>query len=55
MGHNDGMSERVISLFDLRNRPAVIPATPIPATGLLSDQRGRPLRDLRISVTDRCN
>lgn len=24
-------------------------------TGLLSDTRGRPLRDLRISVTDRCN
>ncbi len=24
-------------------------------TGLLSDSRGRPLRDLRISVTDRCN
>jgi GTP 3',8-cyclase len=55
IGHNDGMSERVISLFDLRNRPAVIPATSIPATGLLGDQRGRPLRDLRISVTDRCN
>ena len=26
-----------------------------PATGLLSDTLGRPLRDLRISVTDRCN
>lgn len=25
------------------------------ANGLLSDKRGRPLRDLRISVTDRCN
>ena len=49
------MSERVISLFDLRNRPAVVPTTPIPATGLLGDKRGRPLRDLRISVTDRCN
>ena len=54
-GHNGGMSERVISLFDLRNRPAVVPTTPIPATGLLGDKRGRPLRDLRISVTDRCN
>lgn len=30
-------------------------AVPIPAMGLLSDARGRPLRDLRISVTDRCN
>lgn len=27
----------------------------IPATGLLSDRLARPLRDLRISVTDRCN
>ena len=25
------------------------------ASGSLSDTRGRPLRDLRISVTDRCN
>ena len=49
------MSERVISLFDLRNRPALVPTQAIPATGLLGDQRGRPLRDLRISVTDRCN
>ena len=28
---------------------------PIPATGLLTDTLARPLRDLRISVTDRCN
>ncbi len=27
----------------------------LPATGFLSDTLGRPLRDLRISVTDRCN
>jgi cyclic pyranopterin phosphate synthase len=55
--HNAGMTERVIVLHDLR------PATQIPvlptqlraATGLLSDQLGRPLHDLRISVTDRCN
>ncbi len=32
-----------------------MPATRIAATGLLGDQLGRPLRDLRISVTDRCN
>jgi len=51
------MGESVIPLADLRTlaRPARIPAQPIPATGLLSDQLGRPLRDLRISVTDRCN
>ncbi len=51
------MGESVIPLADLRTRatPARVPARPIPATGLLSDQLGRPLRDLRISVTDRCN
>lgn len=27
----------------------------LPSTGGLVDQRGRPMRDLRISVTDRCN
>jgi cyclic pyranopterin phosphate synthase len=32
-----------------------IPEQLTPATGLLSDTLGRPLRDLRISVTDRCN
>ena len=54
-GQNSGMSERVIPLLDQRNRPAVVPAIAIAPNGLLGDQRGRPLRDLRISVTDRCN
>ncbi len=51
------MSETVIPLADLRYLAPVprIPDRPIAATGLLSDQLGRPLRDLRISVTDRCN
>lgn len=51
------MSERVIPLVDQRvaSLPARVPATPIAATGLLGDALGRPLRDLRISVTDRCN
>ncbi len=51
------MGESVVPLADLRTRaaPARVPAEPIPATGLLSDRLGRPLRDLRISVTDRCN
>ena len=31
------------------------PPQPIAPTGLLGDRLGRPLRDLRISVTDRCN
>ncbi|MGI9822692.1 GTP 3',8-cyclase MoaA [Agromyces sp. Marseille-Q5079] len=35
--------------------PAASGARRLPSTGNLADQRGRPLRDLRISVTDRCN
>jgi cyclic pyranopterin phosphate synthase len=34
---------------------ALVPETLVPASGLLTDTRGRHLRDLRISVTDRCN
>jgi len=55
------MSERVIPLVDQRiptlQAPAAAfdPATRITATGLIADRLGRPLRDLRISVTDRCN
>jgi len=55
------MSERVIPLVDQRiptlsaPAPAFDPATRMAATGLLGDRLGRPLRDLRISVTDRCN
>ena len=51
------MSERVIPLVDQRiaSLAAQIPAQPIAASGRLADRLGRPLRDLRISVTDRCN
>ena len=51
------MSERVIPLYDQRTAAlsASVPAQPIAPTGLLADTLGRPLRDLRISVTDRCN
>lgn len=35
--------------------PAHAPLAPVPATGTLLDRLGRPLTDLRISVTDRCN
>lgn len=51
------MAERSIPLIDRRQAPALPqpPAAPIPATGRLLDALGRPLRDLRISVTDRCN
>lgn len=51
------MAERVIPLVDQRLAAlgAAVPAQAIAANGLLSDTLGRPLRDLRISVTDRCN
>ena len=51
------MAERVIPLVDERaaSRSAVVPSVLQAPTGLLQDQWGRPLRDLRISVTDRCN
>jgi len=51
------MGETVIPLADLRYAAPVpvIPSRPIAATGLLADALGRPLHDLRISVTDRCN
>jgi len=48
---------RVIFLTDHRQAPGIAPAPaylPLPGEPLL-DARGRPLRDLRISVTDRCN
>ena len=54
-------SKRVIALHDQRasNLPSTLLSLsnlqPIQANGLLADQRGRPLHDLRISVTDRCN
>jgi cyclic pyranopterin phosphate synthase len=51
------MSERVIPLADHRYAASVpvIPADAPPPDGLVADQLGRPLHDLRISVTDRCN
>jgi cyclic pyranopterin phosphate synthase len=49
--------DKVIPLADIRyaSRVPLVPARLIAPTGLLSDTLGRPLRDLRISVTDRCN
>ncbi|MBL0420544.1 GTP 3',8-cyclase MoaA [Ramlibacter sp. AW1] len=49
------MAERVIPLIAQRpsGRPVAVPAeAPV---GPLADRLGRPLHDLRISVTDRCN
>ena len=50
-------STTVIPVSEIgRARPAVsVPAIAVPATGRLLDRLGRPLTDLRISVTDRCN
>jgi sulfatase maturation enzyme AslB (radical SAM superfamily) len=52
------MGEKVIPLADLRyaaERAAHPGACCTAPSGLLADRLGRPLRDLRISVTDRCN
>ncbi|CAD5373682.1 GTP 3',8-cyclase [Rubrivivax sp. A210] len=51
------MGETFIPLADLRYAAELprVPEAPLVPNGLLSDRRGRPLRDLRISVTDRCN
>jgi len=56
------MADKVIPIADLRRFEAGSSALHripkmqgLPATGWLQDALGRPLRDLRISVTDRCN
>ena len=55
-GDNRPMGERVIPLVDHRTATLAVPqSASVAADGTLLDARGRPLRDLRISVTDRCN
>ncbi len=52
------MAERVIPLIDHRRAglsPPMDVSPAVPSDGLLLDRLQRPLRDLRISVTDRCN
>ena len=49
------MSEKIIMLHDLRAPALAVPAVPAAPTGHLADALARPLHDLRISVTDRCN
>ena len=51
------MTEIHVPIADIgRARPSVSPpSVAVPATGELLDRLGRPLTDLRISVTDRCN
>ena len=49
------MSERVIPVVDLRHPPLPLPKPATSVGPLPLDQLQRPLHDLRISVTDRCN
>jgi cyclic pyranopterin phosphate synthase len=51
------MADKIIAIADHRYRASApaIPETIEPPTGTLHDRLDRPLRDLRISVTDRCN
>ena len=51
------MTGKVIPLQDHRAHSSVpvVPQGAAAPTGQLADTRGRPLHDLRISVTDRCN
>ncbi len=58
---SDPQPHRVIPLQEQRHQDMALPGAAaladqrIKALGLLADQRGRALRDLRISVTDKCN
>ncbi|MGI4716826.1 MAG: GTP 3',8-cyclase MoaA [Janthinobacterium lividum] len=49
------MPEKIIPINDLRSPAMAVPAVLEAPGGLLADALGRPLHDLRISVTDRCN
>jgi cyclic pyranopterin phosphate synthase len=51
------MTEKIIPLADHRylNAVPIIPAKLEAPTGLIADTLARPLHDLRISITDRCN
>src|SRR5436190_16746772 len=51
--YNSMMERSVIEIVE--HRTLAIPAAAAPGSGVLADTRGRALRDLRISVTDRCN
>ena len=55
--HNSPMVEKVIPIR-IAEGTGLVPSIPtelVPTSNLTQDTRGRPLRDLRISVTDRCN
>ncbi|QFZ85381.1 GTP 3',8-cyclase MoaA [Variovorax paradoxus] len=48
-------SSTVIPIAPAGHAVVAAPDVAVPANGLLADRLGRPLTDLRISVTDRCN
>src|SRR5471032_2226484 len=48
------MSRRIIPVADFSAAPVIAGPVQTP-TGVLHDTLARPVRDLRISVTDRCN
>ncbi len=51
------MTRKIINLVDRRDQRTTLPieSNSAPAEGVLVDTRGRAVKDLRISVTDRCN
>lgn len=56
--HVETMSRRIIPVTDARTLPPSLQSTAVSArapSGEVFDALARPLRDLRISVTDRCN
>jgi cyclic pyranopterin phosphate synthase len=52
---NEAMTDRIIPVLDARAALRLPAGAAVNADGRVADRRGRPLRDLRISVTDRCN
>lgn len=55
MTRSDRMSNRIIPIIPHIDSPSLPLHTDSPVQGQLIDTLQRPLRDLRISVTDRCN
>src|SRR5471032_97337 len=49
------MNDKIIYFATARNGALTIPERLESPSGQLADRRGRPLHDLRISITDRCN
>ncbi len=49
------MAEKIIIVSDQRRAAPAIPAILEAPTGSVTDRLARPLHDLRISITDRCN